>query len=628
MKKLLIIILGLFGMAQAQTVGQFKYDTTKFLKTPGFNEVMIQNRTMDTLGIAVNKGKGLIRWERPKAVPGGIKIGNDTILIAGGSGSVDSVRLDSVSASCFRMVVYNGASVLSSDTICFEPGGGGGGSPKAYAPLVVRNDTLFTEFNPLSYGADSTGVANSTLAFQQAMDAAHAVNGMVNVPRGEFKIDSLRWYPNISMKGAGWQATTLKSNSAVRMFSYYNPTIAPDQVAGSISDMKLEGNTVGTYGIDLEGIYLMNYYNLSIRNFTVKGVNLVGCIGHYFYSCIFAGNETGIAIDENAYSSANFNYMENCGYYGNRTWGVTLANGSDLTLVHPDFEVNGTTNNLNTGSIKVSNMCPSGERNGLNIFGGWAERNNGTTMLFENSRGAARHYISNFMIQYPDAGGATVGVNLVQTSSFDQSVIINGGSVLGHTTDVITDGAYATNDLTKTVASVHTEVNSGSYGVNTVFLPDISSDSYFKIRNKAVFGGVSTRLGTTGANQYAWFTNMYYTGSAWTRDDATQGGWRMFKAIDNTDAGSLFGVDYMNVAGTINPAFSYSVGKFGINTYSPAASAALDVTSTTTGLLPPRMTTTQKNAISSPAEGLMVYDLTLHKLCVYTGSVWETITSL
>ncbi len=38
--------------------------------------------------------------------------------------------------------------------------------------------------------------------------------------------------------------------------------------------------------------------------------------------------------------------------------------------------------------------------------------------------------------------------------------------------------------------------------------------------------------------------------------------------------------------------------------------------------------TTQKNAISSPAEGLIVYDLTLHKLCVYTGSAWETITSL
>lgn len=59
-----------------------------------------------------------------------------------------------------------------------------------------------------------------------------------------------------------------------------------------------------------------------------------------------------------------------------------------------------------------------------------------------------------------------------------------------------------------------------------------------------------------------------------------------------------------------------------------AVSAKVDVQSTTKGFLPPRMTTTQKNAIASPAEGLMVYDTTLHKLCVYTGSAWETITSI
>jgi hypothetical protein len=65
-----------------------------------------------------------------------------------------------------------------------------------------------------------------------------------------------------------------------------------------------------------------------------------------------------------------------------------------------------------------------------------------------------------------------------------------------------------------------------------------------------------------------------------------------------------------------------------INQSTIDASAVMDIVSTTKGFLPPRMTTTQKNAISSPAEGLMVYDTTLHKLCIYTGSAWETITSL
>jgi hypothetical protein len=65
-----------------------------------------------------------------------------------------------------------------------------------------------------------------------------------------------------------------------------------------------------------------------------------------------------------------------------------------------------------------------------------------------------------------------------------------------------------------------------------------------------------------------------------------------------------------------------------INTTSENASAVLQADSTTKGFLPPRMTTTQKNAIASPASGLVVYDTTLGKLCVRTASSWETITSL
>jgi hypothetical protein len=69
-------------------------------------------------------------------------------------------------------------------------------------------------------------------------------------------------------------------------------------------------------------------------------------------------------------------------------------------------------------------------------------------------------------------------------------------------------------------------------------------------------------------------------------------------------------------------------GNVGIGTSSPSASAILDAQSTTKGVRMPNMTTTQKNAISSPAAGLMVFDTTLSKLCVYSGSAWQTITSV
>lgn len=62
----------------------------------------------------------------------------------------------------------------------------------------------------------------------------------------------------------------------------------------------------------------------------------------------------------------------------------------------------------------------------------------------------------------------------------------------------------------------------------------------------------------------------------------------------------------------------------GIGTTTPNASAQLDVSSTTKGVLLPRMTTTQKNAIINPSEGLEVYDLTLHQKSYYNGLVWTS----
>jgi len=65
----------------------------------------------------------------------------------------------------------------------------------------------------------------------------------------------------------------------------------------------------------------------------------------------------------------------------------------------------------------------------------------------------------------------------------------------------------------------------------------------------------------------------------------------------------------------------------GIGT-APSVSAVLDVQSTVRGVRFPNMTTTQKNAVATPGAGLVVFDTTLAKLCVYSGSAWQTITSV
>jgi hypothetical protein len=52
-------------------------------------------------------------------------------------------------------------------------------------------------------------------------------------------------------------------------------------------------------------------------------------------------------------------------------------------------------------------------------------------------------------------------------------------------------------------------------------------------------------------------------------------------------------------------------------------SAMLQVDSTTRGFLPPRMTTTQRDGVSSPATGLLIYNTTTNKLECYDGSTWQ-----
>ena len=65
-----------------------------------------------------------------------------------------------------------------------------------------------------------------------------------------------------------------------------------------------------------------------------------------------------------------------------------------------------------------------------------------------------------------------------------------------------------------------------------------------------------------------------------------------------------------------------SSGNIGINTSSPNASALLDLTSTTKGFLPSRMTTAQRDAIGSPATGLEIYNTTTNTPNFFNGTVW------
>ena len=69
--------------------------------------------------------------------------------------------------------------------------------------------------------------------------------------------------------------------------------------------------------------------------------------------------------------------------------------------------------------------------------------------------------------------------------------------------------------------------------------------------------------------------------------------------------------------------------QIGINTSSPHESAALDITSTTRGLLVPRMTAAQRDAITTPSQGLIIFCTDCAsgegELQVKLTSIWKSL---
>ena len=191
--------------------------------------------------------------------------------------------------------------------------------------------------------------------------------------------------------------------------------------------------------------------------------------------------------------------------------------------------------------------------------------------------------------------------NLLDNSAVPYFQTAGGSAVTTSYTDFTTQVWRSTGGSTE-----YMRINSsGNVGIGT------ASPSYLLHLNQA--GNTQAWISATNAG-----TNSAGVGF----ENQGQRNWQIW--ADRTNDALQFG---NNSRAAVNMVINSS-GNVGIGTSSPNASAILDAQSTTKGVRFPNMTTTQKNAISSPAAGLVVFDTTLSKLCVYSGSAWQTITSI
>jgi hypothetical protein len=88
-----------------------------------------------------------------------------------------------------------------------------------------------------------------------------------------------------------------------------------------------------------------------------------------------------------------------------------------------------------------------------------------------------------------------------------------------------------------------------------------------------------------------------------------------------------YGAFFSASGATNNYGLIVNTGNSGFGTAAPVASALVEMSSTTQGVLLPRMTKTQRDAISSPATGLMIYQTdNTPGLRVWNGTNWMRYT--
>jgi hypothetical protein len=311
--------------------------------------------------------------------------------------------------------------------------------------------------------------------------------------------------------------------------------------------------------------------------------------------------------------------------------------------------------------------------------------NTGTLVISPNS--TAIGSFGDFTIATPNGtrlfiGGnyqtlitSTVGLNVSSALQVGGNLLVSGGGLSQiYSTDFVLGGTGNTSANIYFTSSGYNESkilwrveNQGTYGVSNLHLcingnttttrATIADARVSFLSNGNVGIGTTTDLarltvkgsGSTSATKSLLVQNSAGTVATEIYDDRTLRQWgQAFFHSSNTisfasDRISMqpytgFGIRYRGVnvfelyATETNDMIGMQIDR-GLSIYDAGApvlldnSAKLQINSTNRGFLAPRMTTAQKNAITSPATGLEVYDSTTNTPNYFNGTTWVGVAS-
>lgn len=315
---------------------------------------------------------------------------------------------------------------------------------------------------------------------------------------------------------------------------------------------------------------------------------------------------------------------------GEPTWGVRTetwyqisgAGNSEFHGVSPEFQpINGTASRrLGTWYVRNSDGYSTFISQGDQY--NWYRGASDTTMFGISSTGMGfgSKGVGSFSIKNTDSASnftnialglngtsfsntVSAGAQPLNTFSFLSPISVAPGTSYGSSssywglvnTNVAVAGKYG-------FAVTSTGLTTSSYGGLIIDGNTTGTITPLYGRNTSATGTVSSVMIGGNGSTAAWML----------RDNSVGIDWRMYLKSGDADKQLKIGfgtstydslMKFRGTDGKVSIRTSLNVGAAAY----PVASAALEVTSTTQGFLPPRMTATQAGAISSPAEGLIVY---------------------
>jgi hypothetical protein len=251
---------------------------------------------------------------------------------------------------------------------------------------------------------------------------------------------------------------------------------------------------------------------------------------------------------------------------------------------------------------------------------------------------------SSFLVDHYDTGSGGANVNVwVRTENYNNDGYGDGMYALyargtaasptavqsGDDLGSLASAGYDGTDFRYRAAirfSVDGAVSSNTVPTAMTFRTGTSS----QIERMRITSAGDVGIGTSAPTNYADTTTLTINGSLYSEIDFTasgdNGGYIYAERSGTTGVLSVEaagGTGYIRLsAANAERMRITSGGNVGIGTTTPDAAALLDVSSTTAGFLPPRMTGTQRDAISTPPNGLMIYNTTTDKLQVRAAGSW------